>query len=117
MPQKITDTAQLQCDKGTTIVKLKVTNQNFSFFDEKLIATELDAKPIVNIKPFGVCKLKPTPGGYSPCIPATQKWSKTSNLDEINGLKIVLDSSQCLCSTGGKIAVLQKGHQGEIEMK
>ena len=117
MPQKVTDTAQLQCNQGSTIVKLKVTSQNFNFFDDKLVATEQDAKPNVNIKPFGVCKLKPTSGGYQPCIPITQKWSKVSKLDEINGMKIVVDTSECPCNIGGKIKIIQKGHQGKIEME
>ena len=58
MPQKVTATAQLQCDKGTKPSELKVTCQNFSTFEDKLIATEQDAKPNENILPFGNCSLK-----------------------------------------------------------
>ncbi|MBL4745665.1 MAG: DUF4280 domain-containing protein [Flavobacteriaceae bacterium] len=115
MPQKITDTAKLKCDKGTAPVNLAVTSQDYSTFDDKLVATEEDAKPNENIKPFGKCKLKPTPGGYAPCQPKTKKWTKTAKLDQINEMKIVLETSECLCGTGGKITIIQKGHQGIIE--
>ncbi|MBL4746693.1 MAG: DUF4280 domain-containing protein [Flavobacteriaceae bacterium] len=115
MPQKITETAQLECDKGTIPVKLVVTSQDFITFDDKLVATEEDAKPNENIQPFGQCKLKPTPSGYASCVPQTQKWTKTAKLDEINEMKIVLETSECQCKTGGKITVIQKGHEGKIE--
>lgn len=111
MPQKITETAQLQCDKGAIPTALIVTSQYFSIFDNKLIATEEDAKPNENIMPFGSCKLK-----YNmPCSPTTQKWNKTSKNDTINDLRIVLETSECLCTTGGKITILDTGHQGDIE--
>jgi hypothetical protein len=111
MANKITETAQLECDKGSSPTKLAVTRQDFSTFDDKLIATEEDAKPNENILPFGSCKAK----NNMPCSPATQKWDKTSEKDTINDLKIVLETSECLCSTGGKITVLDKGHEGKIE--
>ena len=111
MPQKVTATAQLQCDKGTKPSELKVTSQDFSSFEDKLIATEQDAKPNENILPFGNCSLK-----YNqPCTPQTQKWDKTTQNDEINGMKIVLETSECMCKTGGKITILDKGHSGKTE--
>lgn len=42
MPQKITESAQSQCDKGTTPSFLQVNSQDFSKADDKLIATEED---------------------------------------------------------------------------
>jgi len=111
MPQKVTQTAQLQCDKGSKPSELKVTSQNFSSFEDKLIATENDAKPNENIMPFGNCKAKYNQA----CTPQTQKWDKTAKKDEINGMKIVLETSECLCKTGGKITIIDKGHSGKTE--
>lgn len=106
MPKNITDTTQLQCDKGSTPTPLTVTSQSFISIEGKLQATEEDKQPNTNIKPFGQCKLKPTSGGYLPCIPAPTHWQETS-IFEIDGMKELLDSSICQCSIGGKISIVQ----------
>ena len=111
MPQKVTQSAQLQCDKGTKPSELKVTSQDFSSFEDKFIATENDAKPNENIMPFGNCKAKYNQA----CTPQTQKWVKTTQNDAINGMKIVIETSECICKTGGKITVIDKGHGGKTE--
>lgn len=111
MPQKVTTTAQLECDKGTKPSQLAVTSQDFCKAGDKLIATEQDAKPNENIMPFGNCKAKYNQA----CTPQTQKWDKTTQNDEINGLKIVLETSECICKTGGKITIINKGHSGKTE--
>ncbi len=115
MPQKITDTAQLSCNQGTMPSNLGVTSQNFSTIEGKYIATEQDKQPNVNIKPFGQCKLKPTSGGYLPCIPAPTSWQKTTEKDTINNYKILTEDSFCMCSIGGKISVDNKGHKEKHE--
>ena len=53
MPNPITDTTQLQCDKGTKPTALTVTSQTFMKIEDKLQATEEDIKPNENIMPFG----------------------------------------------------------------
>ena len=111
MPQKVTQSAQLQCDKGTKPSELKVTSQDFSTFEDKLIATEQDAKPNENILPFGNCKAKYNQA----CTPQTQKQEKTTQNEEINSMKIVLETSEWMCKTGGKITILDKGHSGKTE--
>ncbi|MCV9934318.1 DUF4280 domain-containing protein [Flavobacterium sp. LS1R47] len=111
MSQKVTQSAQLQCDKGTKLSELKVSSQDFSTFEDKFIATENDAKPNENIFPFGNCKAKYNQS----CTPQTQKWEKTTQNDEINNQKIVLETSECLCKTGGKITIINKGHNGKTE--
>jgi hypothetical protein len=111
MPHKVTHTAELQCDKGSKPSQLKVTSQDFSSFEDKLIATENDAKPNENIMPFGNCKAKYNQA----CTPQTQKWDKTTQNDEINGMKIVIETSECTCKTGGKITITDKGHSGKSE--
>lgn len=115
MSQIITETAELQCDKGTVTSALAVTSQNFSRAENKLIATEQDKQAYTNIKPFGKCKLKPSSSGYRPCVPAPIAWRKTTEKDTVNGYKILLENSVCPCSTGGTISVKAKGHEGDHE--
>ena len=111
MPQKITDTAQLSCSQGMTPNNLAVNSQNFSTAEGKLIATEQDKQAMVNIKPFGQCKLKSIAGGYLPCIPVPIIWQKTTEKDTINKYKILTEESFCMCATGGKIEISHKGHE------
>lgn len=106
MSYHLTDTTQLQCDKGTIPTSITVTSQTFMSIEGKLQATEEDKQPNSNIKPFGQCKLKPSSGGFLPCIPAPIKWQDTS-VFEIDGMKELLDSSTCTCSVGGKISIVK----------
>lgn len=92
----------LQCNQGTEQTPIRVTSQNFVTIVGKLQATEDDKQANINIVPFGKCKLKPTTGGYLPCIPALKQWQKTS-LFEINGKKELTTDSFCPCSTGGTV--------------
>ena len=79
MPQHITETTILICDKGATPTPLSVTSQTFMHIEGKLQATEEDKKPNVNIKPFGVCSIT-----KMSCNPAPIKWQNTS-VFEIDG--------------------------------
>jgi hypothetical protein len=101
MPQHITDTTQLKCDKGTIPTPIVVTSQSFMKIQGKLQATEEDKTPNVNIKPFGACAIT-----KSSCSPAPIKWQNTS-IFEIDGKKELLDNSTCQCSIGGKISVVK----------
>lgn len=113
MADKITDTATLKCDKGTTSSQLTVTSQSFCYLDNKLIATEMDKVALDNIKPFGKCKLKPSIIGYLPCTPSPTAWQEATTKDEIAGSKILTEESVCPCATGGIIKVEDKGHSEE----
>ncbi|MCA6068706.1 DUF4280 domain-containing protein [Chryseobacterium sp. RG1] len=101
MPQYITNTTQLKCDKGTSPTPITVTSQSFMCIDGKLQATEDDKQPNTNIKPFGTCRIL-----RSSCNPAPVKWQHTSPF-EIDGKKELLDSSACPCFIGGKISVVK----------
>jgi hypothetical protein len=105
MPQKLTETAFLHCDKGAKPSQLKVTSQTFSKADNKLVATEQDKQPETNIPSFGVCAIT-----KSKCTPAIIKWDKTTEKDVINDYKILTEESTCNCSIGGKISIQHKGH-------
>ncbi len=108
MPQHITDTTQLKCDKGASPTPLTVTSQSFMKIEGKLQATEEDKQPNTNIKPFGICSVL-----RSSCSPSPIKWENTSDF-EIEGKKELLDSSTCQCSIGGKISVV-KAAQNFVE--
>jgi hypothetical protein len=97
----ITETTQLQCDKGTTPSPLAVTSQVFMQIEGKLQATEEDKMPNVNIRPFGFCSI-----AKSPCSPSPIKWQGVS-VFEIDGKKELLDRSTCQCAIGGKISVVR----------
>ena len=110
MPQIITDTAELSCNQGTATSKLNVTSQDFVTIEGKAMATEEDKQANSNIQPFKQCKLKPSSGGYLPCVPAPIQWEDTAEKDTINGQKILTENSYCMCSVGGKITIKDKGH-------
>lgn len=101
MSKHITDSTQLQCDKGASPSALSVTSQAFMHIDGKLQATEDDKQPNANIKPFGMCSIT-----KSSCSPAPIQWQNTS-VFEIDGKKELLDTSTCQCSIGGTISVVQ----------
>jgi len=110
MPQIITNTAILSCNQGTQISTLKVTSQDFVTIEGKAMATEEDKQANSNIQPFKQCKLKPSSGGYLPCVPAPIQWEDAAEKDTINGQKILTENSYCMCSVGGKITIKDKGH-------
>ena len=85
MPQIITDTAELSCNQGTATSKLNVTSQDFVTIEGKAMATEEDKQANSNIQPFKQCKLKPSSGGYLPCVPAPIQWEDAAEKDTIMG--------------------------------
>ena len=85
MPQIITDTAELSCNQGTATSKLNVTSQDFVTIEGKAMATEEDKQANSNIQPFKQCKLKPSSGGYLPCVPAPIQWEDAAEKDTLMG--------------------------------
>ena len=85
MPQIITNTAELSCNQGTATSKLNVTSQDFVTIEGKAMAAEEDKQANSNIQPFKQCKLKPSSGGYLPCVPAPIKWEDAAEKDTIMG--------------------------------
>jgi len=108
----VTETAAMQCDKGAAPAKLIVTSQTFVRADEKLVATEMDYQPMLNIPPFGVCSVT-----QKACIPATQQWTEPRSKDTVGGSKKLTDASTCRCSIGGTIRFLDSGHSGFVSAK
>lgn len=115
MSHPIVQNTKLKCDKGTKETPFQITSQTFSQINGKLKATEEDKRAITNIIPFGVCKLKPTSGGYLPCIPALIKWQNTSPFS-IEGKKQLTTDSYCKCSTGGTIKPIKDLNSMFVEL-
>jgi len=98
--------AQLCCSNGSTPARLLVTSQLFVTIKDRLIATEGDILPLINIPSFGSCRKGIYP---TPCVPAPQPWQKTTVKENINGLKKLTMDSFCMCAQGGKISFVDAG--------
>ena len=99
----VLDGALLECNQGFTPAKLLVTQNQKVKIQGKFKATDMDLQVPAT---FGQCKLKPTSGGYLPCIPGLQKWSKTSKKSTLgSSKKWLFDDSECMCATGGKVTI------------
>lgn len=88
------------CDQGTAPGKLDVSSQNTIFVQEKLMATEDD----ITFKSsfFGNCKLKKN----DPCAPLIKtKWENPAANVYIGNKKASLESSELICTVGGKIKI------------
>ena len=103
----VVDGALLKCNQGIKPAKLQVTQNQKIKIQGKFKATDMD-----NVVPetFFQCKLKPTSGGYLPCVPALQKWTKTTKKATLGkSKKFLFDCSETMCATGGKITVVNHG--------
>jgi len=101
----VLDGALLECNQGFVPAKLLVTENKKVKIQGKFKATDMDVQVPAT---FGQCKLKPTSGGYLPCIPGLQKWTKTTKTSTLGGSKkFLFEDSECMCSTGGKVTILQ----------
>ncbi|WP_158978875.1 PAAR-like protein [Cellulophaga sp. L1A9] len=101
----VLDGALLECNQGFTPAKLMVTENQKVKIQGKFKATDMDVQVP---QTFGQCKLKPTSGGYLPCIPALQKWTKTTGKATLGKTKrFLFEDSECMCATGGMVTILE----------
>lgn len=114
MEKLITDSTQMKCTLGAAPAKLLITSQTYYKVSGKLVATEKDKIPMVNIPTFEVCKCT---SPNSPCIPSPTKWDKVSQLTSANGSKVLLESSFCQCAKGGKISFVDTGGDNKVGSK
>lgn len=116
MGKFVTNGALLQCSFGMspsplTIVGMRPTNQNMP------MANIMDFAPMVNIKPFGMCKSMSNPQVAAataaamgtltpmPCIPViTAPWNPAAQV-KICQMPALLDNGKCICAWGGQISV------------
>lgn len=105
------------CNKGTAFPCFNVSSHNKHYWNDEgnsdayLAVTEDDTKFTPSSAPFGSCALKRgKPCKFSPI----GKWTKTYNKVTVMGKKCVIEGSELMCATGGKIKVLQHGQSTSI---
>ena len=110
----VCDGATLSCSGGTTTSSLKVTSQNLEETNGKLLATEGDCIMNSNISPFGDCKL--CGDKDKACIKhwSLGKWEGISIGQEIDGKKILINTSKLECkSMKGIISIVNSNTPGK----
>lgn len=117
MAQLVVNGAMLACTAGSVPMPLTVipTNQVFSPSGNPA-ANIQDAKPFVNIKPFGTCQIltSAASGTPTPCAPATAVWAPGSPTVLIRGNPALNNTSKCMCGVGG---VVQITMPGQVQVK
>lgn len=121
MGKFVTNGALLQCNFGMvptplTVVGLRPMNGNMP------MANIMDFAPMLNIKPFGMCKSMANPTVASataaamgvltpmPCIPVIAAPWSPGGKEKIGGFPALLDNCKCNCAYGGQISVTFPGN-------
>lgn len=101
----ITAGALMLCDQGGAPDFFKPDYNQTVKIKGCLVATNKDAKPLINIPGFKVCKVT---GG--PCTPATvpNTWQDTWPV-KVKGEFSLIGKSTCPCTVGGKIEFMTSG--------
>jgi uncharacterized Zn-binding protein involved in type VI secretion len=110
MPELVTNGALLQCTSGAAPSPLTVAPPNVTG-ETQQAANIMDCIPMVNIMPFGNCKVltAAAAGVPTPCVPATTPWKLGSTTVSIRGMPAIHKGSTCTCSIGGVISVKMPG--------
>ena len=110
MSEYATSGAMLTCSCGAAPSQLEVTSNTFFSIQDKMAATTNDKAPMVNIKPFGTCSLKPMfPAGFQPCVPSPTAWTGFVASVEIGSGNALLETSTIQCAIGGCISFQNSG--------
>lgn len=124
VPFAVVANAQLTCTFGVAPSALGVLPAGASMVQAggQLVATIMDFKPQVNIKPFGMCSSMANPQVASataaaqgvltpqPCMPVTTSpWTPGAMKVTSGGMKVLTDSSRCMCNWGGQISIVMAG--------
>ena len=113
--------ATLSCNQGDATSIYEVLPSNGIFLDGKPLALVSDVKPMINIKPFGMCKsmANPTVAAATaanrgklqkmPCVPNTIGiWTDGAN-HFLSLEKIPCETSKCSCAYAGEISIKDLG--------
>jgi len=116
--------ATLKCPHGSTTSKLMMTPQHRVQTGVKTKANILDAKPMVNIMPFGTCKsmANPTVAAATaaangvlqqmPCTPVCVAWMGGQANVLLDGSPALTDSDKLTCTFGaGMIEITDSGQE------
>jgi uncharacterized Zn-binding protein involved in type VI secretion len=121
MPPNVVATAMIQCSFGVAPSTLNVLPMAKVMIEGKPAATIVDANPMVNIPPFGMCTTPSNPTVAAataaalgvltpmPCVPVTTPWVPGSATTMIGGKPALTLGSTCTCAWGGVIQVTFAG--------
>lgn len=117
MSEYVTHGATLKCTCGTAPSKLIATCNTLWSVQGNMMATTSDKIPLCNIMPFGTCKMKPTMGGFAPCVPSPTVWTNFQASMELPGGNPLLDNSTIQCTFGGLIKFQDSGQMRPDKME
>ncbi len=98
--------AKVSCTMGTVEMPLKVLPNRRVKLRGKMRANIGDCKPMVNVGPFGVCKMTKLP-----CVPACVIWLNGKMNVLVDGLPALLSNSMTVCPVGAGILKIKKDGQ------
>ncbi len=121
MGKFVTNGALLQCSMGAAPVPLSVIGLRPKCGNMPM-ANIMDFAPMVNIKPFGVCRsmANPTVAAATaaamgvltpmPCIPVIVAPWAPGGKEKVCMMPALLDNCKCMCAYGGNITVKFPGN-------
>ena len=122
MALQVCSKAILQCSFGVATSMLNVLPTNLTFVEKMPAANIMDHIPMVNIKPFGMCRSLANPtvssataaaGGVltpMPCVPVTPApWTPGAPTVMIGNMPSLNDTSICTCTWAGIIQITFPG--------
>ena len=109
----------LSCSCGMSPSTLSVNSTNKVLVSNRPVASIMDAVPMVNIQPFGMCQSLANPEVAAataaasgvltpmPCIPATiSPWVQGSPTVILAGIPALNQTSCLMCAWGGRIQIM-----------
>ena len=116
MASYVNSGTRIRCSFGTTPSTIQVLPTRAVGVDGSAFANIMDHKPIVNIKPFGMCRslANPTVAAATsaacgvltpmPCIPnTTTPWAPGKVNLQVKGSPALMDNCKLMCMWGGLI--------------
>ena len=125
MPKYVNSKAKLKCSMGSgkSVLGASPPVHSVNLRGGKM-ATVMEHKPMINIKPFGKCKSLANPAVAAataacngklqemPCIPNTPApWLNGKMNVQVNGKPALTDNCKCMCLWGGVIKIADAGQK------
>lgn len=130
MAQFVCSNAICQCSFGMAPSPFTVIDPMRPKIMGQPIANIMDYKPMVNIKPFGMCQSMANPTVASataaafgvltpmPCMPViAAPWAPGAPILKIANFPALLNNCKCMCNWGGVISVNFAGYAGVTTAK
>jgi hypothetical protein len=99
--QYVVEGAMMQCIMGANPAPIKMAPVRKVTVKGKKLGNVMDAKPMLNITGFGMCKV--VPNMPKPCVPATTMWQAGCPNVKVDNHQALLKTCICTCSQGGII--------------